>query len=159
VFETVLGIPAHPLLIHAAVVFVPLLVVGAIVYPLVPRVRDRIRWALLALAVIAPLSALAAMLSGQAFKARLHRNGRITPEFIPKIDQHQAYGTRTFYWTLGLGLATLVLIGYAWRAKDRPLPKWYWTVGSALTIVVGAVVGYYVFKTGDTGAHIVWSGM
>jgi hypothetical protein len=24
--------------------------------------------------------------------------------------------------------------------------------------VVGAFTGYYVFKTGDTGAHIVWQG-
>ncbi len=33
-FNQILGLPAHPLLIHAAVVFVPLQIVAAIVYGL-----------------------------------------------------------------------------------------------------------------------------
>jgi hypothetical protein len=28
-----------------------------------------------------------------------------------------------------------------------------------LTVALGAATGYYVFRTGDTGAHIVWSGI
>jgi len=43
VFEQLLGLPAHPLLLHATVVFVPLLALGTIAYAVVPRLRRRVR--------------------------------------------------------------------------------------------------------------------
>ena len=42
VFETFMGLPLHPLVIHAAVVLIPILVLVALGYALVPRLRDRI---------------------------------------------------------------------------------------------------------------------
>ena len=41
VFATFGGLPLHPLIIHATVVFVPLLVLFAIGYAVVPRLRGR----------------------------------------------------------------------------------------------------------------------
>ncbi len=174
-FDTVLGIPAHPLLIHAAVIFIPLLVAGAIIYPFWPAVRARIRWAVVALAVIAPFSGLFAKLSGQHFRQRLINDKVTSPQGLAKIDQHQSYGNMTFLWTLALAVVTLALLGYAWRASratpattgdaadatvpaKQAVPRAYWLAGGVVTVILGAVTGYYVFKTGDTGAHIVWSG-
>ena len=42
-FEEFQGIPAHPLLLHAAVVFVPLLALATIAYAFVPFVRPHTR--------------------------------------------------------------------------------------------------------------------
>ena len=58
VFETFFGLPLHPLVIHAAVVFIPLLIVAALVYVLAPQTRAKLNWAVVILGVIAPLSAL-----------------------------------------------------------------------------------------------------
>lgn len=156
---TILGIPAHPLIIHAAVVFIPLLIIGAIVLAAWPPLHGRIGWAVLTLAVIAPLSALFAKLSGQNFRNLLIEKKLTSPQLLTKITQHNSYGNHTFWWTLGLGVLTLVLLAVAWRSKEagrRPAVR----IGAtAVMVVIGGIVGYYVFKTGDTGAHIVWQGI
>jgi Predicted membrane protein (DUF2231) len=162
VFEEFLGIPAHPLLVHGAVVFVPLLVLAAIAYAAVPFTRRYIWWAALALAVVGPGSAWAAKLSGQAFRDRLIRHGAKDPAFLAKINEHMNFGTWCAYLatTLGVLLLLLVLV-IAKRPVDGSAQA-----GSAVVTIISAVVvvavagatGYYVFKTGDTGAHIVWSG-
>jgi len=160
VFNRIGDIPAHPLLIHAAVVFIPLLIIGAIVYALLPQVRGRIGWAVVALAVIGPISALFAKLSGQALRQHLideHFSGTI----ITRIDQHMSYGNMTLWFTIALGVATLGVVGYLWRVvpaggSESIVAR---AVGVVVTVALGAVTGYYVFRTGDTGAHIVWSGI
>jgi hypothetical protein len=157
VFNTILGIPAHPLLIHAAVIFIPLLIVGAIVYAAWPPFHPRITWAVLALAVIAPFSALFAKLSGTDLKNRLHRDGLTSKDLFDRIAVHNSYGDKTFWWTLALGVLTLALL---WYYRGGQTPTMAVRAGSTVVmVVVGAIVGYYVFKTGDTGAHIVWKGI
>jgi hypothetical protein len=159
VFTTIMGIPAHPLLIHAAVVFIPLLIVGAIVYAAWPPFHGRIGWAVLALAIIAPFSALFAKLSGQNLKQELIDKKLMGTSLAAKIAVHNGYGNKTFWWTLALGLVTLALLAYYWRAKPET-PSVVLRAGATVVMVVlGAFVGYYVYKTGDTGAHIVWQGL
>ena len=179
-FEEVLGIPAHPLLVHAAVVFVPLQILAAFAYAIVPYVRRLIAWLVVALAVVAPLAALFSKLSGDAFRARLIRNGSVGPPVLDKISQHSSYGNNTLYFSIGLSVVMLALVavqvlrsrrpatagvaagdGEEARKGDQPA-KGSIVVAAVLTVavlVVGAFTGYYVFRTGDTGAHIVWSGL
>jgi len=156
-----MGIPAHPLLIHAAVVFVPLLALLTIAYGLLPVVRAHTRWVLGLLALAAPVSALLAKLSGDAFFARLQSRNRVTPEFVPTIEAHQRLGTLTLYATIVLGLATLALVyvvaptGAATGAGSRRVLS---LVLVALSLVAAAVSLYYVVRTGDSGAKAVWTG-
>jgi hypothetical protein len=175
VFNTILGIPAHPLLIHAAVIFIPLLIVGAIVYAAWPPFHSRIGWAVLALAIVAPFSALFAKLSGQDLRNRLIARHEVSPKGLAQITQHNSYGNHTFWWTIGLGVATLLVLGYYWQlSRTAPAPDGDATTtagiaaaapavfrigATVVTLVLGVIVGYYVFKTGDTGAHIVWTGL
>jgi hypothetical protein len=178
VFEQILGIPAHPLIIHAAVVFVPLQIVAGIVYGLVPVWRRYIGWAVVGLIVVAPISAWAAKLSGEAFEQRLIRNGTVGNN-LAKITQHASYAAVTAWLTLGLSLAMLILVWATWRNR-RVTPsagvsaeistdaaavmgspaslKVVVLVMTVAVIVLGGFTGYYIFRTGDTGAHIVWAG-
>jgi hypothetical protein len=159
VFETVMGIPAHPLMVHAAVVFVPLLAVLAIVYAFVPFTRAHTRWVLGLLSIGAPLSALMAKLSGDAFYARLDSQGRISEGYYARLDEHSALGTTTLLASIGLGVITLALVWFV-RPKDG-----FQTSNRLLGILLGvlalAAAGatlYYVIRTGDTGAKAVWEG-
>ena len=170
-FEEIGGIPMHPLLIHAAVVFVPLLALAAIGYAFVPFLRPHLRWALAGLAVVAPGAAWFARLSGNAFFDRGVERKQITAEFVPVIEEHQNFGNMTSYYVTALGVLALVLVylvaprtvaavgslgtagGPAWRAS--PVLRWIVAVAVA---VVGAISMYYVFRTGDSGAHAVWDG-
>lgn len=156
-FDELLGLPAHPLLVHAAVVFVPLLAVAGVVYALMPRVRGRIGWAAVLLAVAAPVAAYVAKLSGEQLEERLIA-ANYGPEILAQVEDHQGYGDLTVYFSAGLGLATLLLV-FATSARARRMPAVVGWLLAAAVIVLAGFTGYFVFKTGDTGANAVWSGV
>ena len=155
-FREFMGLPVHPLLIHAVVVFVPLLALVSVAYVVLPRFRSRLDWAAVALAVGAPVSAFFAKLSGEELKEVLvGRN--YPPEGIAKIEEHQGYGELTLWWSLGLGVATVLLV--VLTSRRRPVPGWLRLVLSGIVVVLGAISVYYVYLTGDTGAKTVWEGI
>ncbi len=160
-FETVAGIPAHPLLVHAVVVLLPLLVAVGCGYALVPRLRSRLDWAAVLLAVAVPVSAFLARQSGNALRARLVRNHTISTQDLAAVSTHQSYANTTFYVSIALGVLVLVVVGYRLRLartpEARPVPVLWWAL-VGLTVVAGAAGLYYVYRTGDTGAHVVWRG-
>jgi predicted membrane protein DUF2231 len=178
VFNQILGIPAHPLIIHAAVVFVPLQIVAAIVYGLVPAWRRFIWWAVLGLAILAPAAAWSAKFSGEQFEKRLIARKEASDAVINLVNQHASFAAVTAYLTLGLSLGMLILLWSATRTHSlAPVAgqtaeitadankimggasglKLITRVMTVAVLVLSGFTGYYIFKTGDTGAHIVWS--
>jgi hypothetical protein len=155
VFETFFGLPLHPLVIHAAVVFIPLLIVAALVYVLAPQTRAKLNWAVVILGVIAPLSALFAKLSGDTFRIRIVRRHLANAEILNNIDVHRHYGTLTLYVTIALGLVALAAVLLP-VLRQRTLAVW--VPLAVVTVGLSAASAYYVFRTGDTAAHIVWQG-
>lgn len=153
-FDQINGLPVHALVLHAAVVFVPLLALGAIVYALVGRWRAKIGWAVLLLAVIAPISALVAMLSGNELHERLLAQG-LKGRGAEIIDDHMGFGTLTFWFSLALGVVTLIMV-FATLRKSASLPRVAELGLSVVMVVLAAITGYYVFRTGDSGATAVW---
>ena len=154
-FDQINGMPVHALVIHAAVVFVPLLALAAIVYAVVPRWRPKVGWAAVLLALGAPVATLVAMLSGEELRDRMVARGMSGPP-LEAIDDHMGYGTLTFYFTLGLGVVTLLMVFLTSRRSARPLPN---AAGMALAVIVvalAAVSGYFVIMAGDSGAQAVW---
>lgn len=155
------GIPVHVLVVHVVVVFVPLLIIGAVVYAAVPAWRKKIDWAVVALAIIAPISALIAKLSGQNFRQDLINKG-FSGKALLRIDQHMGFGNMTLWFSIALGVVSLALVGYVWRtgrtagASENKLVR---PLGVVATVVLGAILGYYVFRTGDSGAHNVYDGL
>ncbi|MET7876152.1 DUF2231 domain-containing protein [Micromonospora profundi] len=162
-FEEFMGLPAHPLVLHAAVVFVPLLALLTVGYAFVPPIRPHTRWVLGLLAVGAPLSALLAKLSGDAFFDRMRSANRVTPEFLPKLEAHQEFGDFTLWASIGLAIVALALVRFvAPRTADANADA---RQGRALTValqvlslVAAGVAVYYVIRTGDSGAKAVWEG-
>jgi len=171
-FDEILGKPAHPLLIHAAVVFVPLLVGFALAYALVPFVRRFTWWIVIGLAVIAPFAAWFATISGNRLRTRLAAGG-ISPDVLRNIDVHRDWGDKTLWATVGLAVLSAALVALNMLRRpatgtgdgDAPggTPAARSTGSMVLTIVVTVALvvfagfsAYYVFKTGDSGAHTVW---
>ncbi|HEY3034650.1 MAG TPA: DUF2231 domain-containing protein [Streptosporangiaceae bacterium] len=161
--EEFMGIPVHPLLVHAPVVFVPLLAVLAVAYGFLPFVRPHTRWVVGLLAVATPIAALLAKLSGDAFFARLQSRHRVTPAYFPKIEAHRHFGTMTVYATVALAVLTLALVyyvaprvaGHVAGGSRRPLS----VVLAVLSLVAAGVSVYYVIRAGDAGAKLVWTGL
>ncbi len=153
VFDQLNGLPVHVLVVHAAVVFVPLLAVGAIVYALVPRWRTRVGWAVVLLAVAAPVATLAAKLSGEELEARLLQQG-VSGRGAEIISDHSGYGNLTFWFALALGVVSLVMV--LATSRGRSLPRVAELGMAAVMVVLAAISGFYVFQTGDSGATAVW---
>ncbi|MFI6256012.1 DUF2231 domain-containing protein [Micromonospora zamorensis] len=164
-FEEFMGIPAHPLVLHAAVVFVPLLALLTVGYALVPPIRPHTRWVLGLLAVGAPLAALLAKLSGDAFFERMRAANRVTPEFAPTIEAHQEFGDITLWATIGLAIVALALVRFVPPRGDEATTtdggrssRLLTPALQVLSLLAAAVTVYYVIRTGDSGAKAVWEG-
>jgi hypothetical protein len=156
VLEEFGGIPAHPLIIHVPVVFIPLLALLAAAYALVPVVRPHTRWVLGLLALATPIAALLAKLSGDALYDGMREANLITPDFFPRIDEHQDLGNMTLFVTIALAVLTLALVYFVRPRPGTGAPKALALLLGALTIVAAGVSLYYVIRTGDTGANNVW---
>lgn len=152
-FDEILGLPAHPLIIHATVVLTPLLAVLATVYALLPRTRAVLTWAVIPLAVVVPVAVLAAKESGEELKEG--RFASVDDVLARRLTEHEALATPLLLGAVALGLVALVRVYVSSRADGLPRPVG--TVLSVLTVVLAAVVGYYVLRAGHTGAIAVWS--
>lgn len=64
--DSIFGLPAHPLIVHAAVVLVPLAAVGTVVIALWPAARSRVGWIVATLGVVGFIAAFLAKESGES---------------------------------------------------------------------------------------------
>ncbi|MBO3747717.1 hypothetical protein J5X84_16685 [Streptosporangiaceae bacterium NEAU-GS5] len=152
-FNEILGLPAHPLIIHFAVVLTPLLVALSVVYAVLPRFRRYVTWAVVVLAVAAPAAIFAAKESGEAFKERLFKGQTPAP-----VATHESFANPLLFTTLGLGVAALLLVYVTRPTRELSGNRIAAMALSAATVVLALVVGYYVFRAGDSGARAVWGG-
>jgi hypothetical protein len=182
VFDQVLGLPAHPLIVHFAVVLTPLLALLSVAYAALPRLRPRLGWAVALLAVGSPAAVFAAKQSGESLKAA--RFATAEGELATMIAAHQGFANPLLLSTLGLGVSALLLVlattpARAAEGRTAVTPGTGGSDGtggsggsggsggdrfgrattvalSALTVVLALVAAYYVFQAGDSGARAVW---
>jgi uncharacterized membrane protein len=74
-FDLVNGIPVHPLVVHAAVVLIPLTALGLIVMAIWPRFSARYGWLVVGSGVVAFVSSVAAKESGEVLEGRVGEPG------------------------------------------------------------------------------------
>ncbi|MBV9952737.1 MAG: hypothetical protein JO291_12340 [Acidimicrobiia bacterium] len=148
--ETILGLPAHPLIVHAPVVLVPLATIGALLALLWARSRN---WSLPVTAVLA-LGGLVgvqlAMWSGE----NLESSG----EHSALIEHHSELAAQA----RPIVLLFAVLAGLAaWAgitsARGRDIARRLLLPLCALSLLSGALATTWIGRTGHTGAKSVWS--
>lgn len=147
---TIFGLPAHALLVHAAVVLVPLTAALEILCALWPAARRRLVWLVLAFAVgvmvLIPLTVSAGeWLYDQA------------PQHAPILETHQERAAWAIYFAIGLLVVAVVQAIQHWMESKSDQPKRALAaVAAVLAIAVGvsSVVG--IVRIGDSGAQAVW---
>ncbi|MFI0421967.1 DUF2231 domain-containing protein [Spongiactinospora sp. 9N601] len=149
-FEQLFGLPAHPLIIHAAVVLAPLAALLSAAYALVTAWRPRLGWAVVALSIAAPASVFAARQSGLALKDHLFPDGVPGP-MAATIGDHEGFATPLLWTTTGLGLAGLLMVLAGPRLGKVPAAAL-----SGVTVLLALAAGFYVIRAGHTGAIAVW---
>ncbi|GAA2806315.1 hypothetical protein GCM10010522_25040 [Kribbella solani] len=156
--QTVNGLPAHVLLVHAVVVLLPLSAALLALTALWPAARRRLAGPNLILSLLVVVLVPITTSAGEWLEHRLTPN--------PLIHKHTELGDTAIY--AAIGVAVLALIVW-WRQREStgrtPLRRTFLVPGSsALTAVVtvgavlvaGAAV-YDVVRIGDSGAKASWS--
>jgi hypothetical protein len=142
VFDTVLGLPIHPLVVHGVVVLLPLMAIITAVVAFVPRWRAAAAWPVVVIDAGMVAMTFVARQSGLALQARL--GGRIAQE-------HAAVGRNLIWFALAMFLASLVVA--VMRRSQRA------TMGAVLASVVGVFAIWWTVRVGHTGADALWKGI
>lgn len=148
-FDTIAGLPLHPLVVHAAVVLLPLASLGLVVLVLVPRWRATFGWLVMAGLAAGTVSAIVAKQSGEALAAR-----------VGEPQRHGQLGD-----VLPLVAIVLLVVAVAWFVADRRRRAAGAPGQGALVLVLGiasaalavGTVGLTV-AVGHSGAEAVWAG-
>ena len=144
-FGSVAGLPLHPLVIHGAIVLIPLAAISALVMSYLPSFSRRYGKVTLVIAVFAQASLFLAKMTGEAFEEILDKD----------VGNHAELGEIAPFVTLPM----VALIYLRWRL-DRSGA----TVGSALVrritslalIVASLASIVIVVLVGHSGAESVW---
>jgi uncharacterized membrane protein len=142
IFDTIAGLPVHPLVIHFATVLVPLAALGLIVAVLNKAFRTRFAFALVVLIVVTVPLAFVAKESGKSLAERvgITKNHEILGEIFP-------------LWVSILAVAAIVWYLISRRAGLTAMRK----IAGAVVIVLSIGVTALTFLVGHSGAEATWA--
>lgn len=139
------GLPLHPLLVHGAVVLVPLVALGALVMSYLPSFSRRHGKIILGLAVVAQVAVFLAKMSGEAFEEILNKN----------VEKHAELGEIAPLVTIPM----VILIYFRWRMDQSGSTFGSVTVRrlTSLALVVASLTSLiFIVLVGHSGAASVW---
>lgn len=149
-FDLINGLPVHPLVVHAAVVLVPLTALGLLAMAIWPRFSGRYGWVVAVSGLLATGSSFASKESGEVLEGRVGE---------PGFD-HAELGDLMPIFAGVMLVAVIALWLIDRRAPaDLPAPRRGLRIAVAVVgvlIALGNLV--WVYKVGDSGAKSVWSG-
>src|SRR3954447_12546332 len=112
-FDTILGLPVHALVVHFVVVLVPLAALGVIAIAVVPAWRARFGLLVLAVATAALVSVPVAVLSGRQLLNRINASGTTADQ----INNHMKMAKLVIYPTAAMWVLAVLL--YWFDRKGR----------------------------------------
>ena len=153
------GLPAHPLVVHAAVVLTPLAAVLVVAFAVLPKHRWLTRWPAAVTAVVALLAVWAARFSGTSMV-------NANPALAQLVHTHESRAK--LLSLVMIGFVLLVLVGVWALGGPSALASGRGAVASrvgvldkvlpAALVVVAVIVLVQVVLTGDAGSRAVWAG-
>jgi hypothetical protein len=161
VFDTIGGLPWHPLVVHAVVVLLPLAVLGTIAVAVRPAWRVR----------FAGLNALVAVV-GTALCPVATSSGESLEHHVGDPGAHAGLGDQLVWFSLPMTLLALALWWMQRRhgaaaaehadagATRSPHPAGAVRglgVIAVLAVVAAVAAGVQVYRVGDSGAKAVWA--
>ena len=159
-FDKIGDLPLHPLVVHAAVIGVPLAALLALLFAF-PKTREWARWPLAITVVGATAVTFVARESGLALEAALGiKPGNPVGDLIL---QHSQLANQLFYIMIGLAVISLLNVFLVSKrtsdgADGAPKQSAILRVGLPILLVAAAVVALvWIIRVGDLGARAVWN--
>jgi hypothetical protein len=159
-FDRIGDLPLHPLVVHAAVIGIPLAALLALLFA-IPKTREWARWPLAITVVGATAVTFVARQSGLALEVAMGiKPGNPVGDLI---TQHSLLANQAFYIMIGfavIGLLNVFLVskrtadGADGAAKQSAILR----IGLPILLVAAAVVALvWIVRVGDLGARAVWN--
>lgn len=152
--ENLFGLPAHPLIVHMAVVMVPLAALGAIVMAFKGSWIDRFGWWVVGFAGVGALSSILAAGSGESLEERVDETAA--------LERHAELGETARLVAVLFFLVVLAVVLGRWFLRRRAANG---TSGvgtglgyamSALLVLGGIAATYSMIEVGHQGAKVTW---
>lgn len=158
-FDLVLGLPVHALVIHAVVILAPLAALSAIAYVLRPAWRRVLRWPTGIAAVITGVTAFVAAESGEQLQVRVSQTRASSTDF-DLLGVHVEWGDRARIACLVFMVLVLAAVLFV-RPPEQEQPRTH-PLEVLLTVVVvlaSVAVLTTVILAGHAGSRVVWGGL
>lgn len=154
--DSIFGLPAHPLLVHAAVVLVPLAAIGTIVIAFWPAARSRVGWIVAAVGVVGFFFAFLAKQSGES----LLETTRVT-QLVKDHAEMGDWGVIGAFLVGGSATSIMLFDTFVRMREHRGEPELSITRPLRTLIGVFAVVltlfgTVLVINVGHSGAKATW---
>jgi uncharacterized membrane protein len=149
-FDTVNGLPLHPLVVHGVVVLLPLAILGTIAISTRPAWRTRFGFLVVAAAAVATVLIPVSTASGESLEERVGNPG-----------EHAELGEQLLWFAVALLIAVTALVVMQWRAdRGQPGVKGtrpnVMTLTAAVAVIAALACGVQVYRVGDSGARAAW---
>lgn len=150
-FDTINGIPLHPLVVHAVAVLLPLAIVGTIAIVARPAWRRTHGILVVGVAAVATAMIPVATSSGESLEKHVGDPGK-----------HAALGDQLIWFALPMLLLVVALVFLDRRAAADAGTTSSSTTGikvvAALAVAASLAAGFQVYRVGDSGAKAAWCG-
>lgn len=148
----IMGLPLHPLVVHAVVVLVPLAALGGIVISAWGAARKRYGWLTVAFAAAAAGSTLVAQQAGKSLADTFPRKSEA-------LQTHMDLGTGLLLWVIIMFFGALaVMIAQRLIDQQNPRGRIALIVGGVITVVTAVICLVQVARIGHAGSVAVWGG-
>lgn len=148
----ILGLPLHPLIVHAVVVLVPLAALGGIAISLLRWARIRYGWLVVAGALAGAVSTIVAEQAGQSFAETF-------TQLTPAAQYHTSIGGGLTLWAILLFVGSLLVMGAQFLIdRNDHRGNIALLIGIAVTVVSAIVATVQTVRIGHAGATAVWGG-
>jgi hypothetical protein len=144
------GLPAHPLVVHAAVVLLPLAAITTVVCAALPRARRFYAPVALALALAAAVSVGLAQGSGEELEERVTET--------ELVEAHTDQGEQVLPWSIAVLVASAGVAAIPLVSSRRPglAGRGATAAAVAVSLVAGVGATWTVVDVGHSGAEATW---
>lgn len=144
------GLPAHPLVVHAAVVLLPLAAIATLVCAAAPRLRRHYAPIALAMAVVATLAVGLAQGSGEELEDQVDET--------ELVEEHTEQGERVLPWAIAVTVVAAAITAIPVLVRRRPTLSARTVTAAvvAVSLVAGAGATWTVTEVGHSGAKATW---
>ena len=154
--DSLFGLPGHPLVVHLAVVLVPIAALGTLAIAFWGAARRRIGWIVVGLAFVAFVGCFLAKESGEALQNSV-RHTEAVDAHVEMADGGTVAGLAVFVGAAGVMVVDLIVRQRTARNQAAlPLQKQAPMIMGVLAVLLALFGSVRIIQIGHSGAKATW---